>query len=272
MTFQPVVVGTGLVGWQFLKSTATSQREAFDASPLLARDTDYFAQNIASVTSAEELVADRRLLRVALGAFGLQDDIDNKFFIQKILAEGTTDPDALANKLTDERYKAMAKRFGFGSLLGPATATPGFAQDIISRYRAQEFEVAVGAQDDSLRLGLNFERSLGEFNSSSPDAAWFRVMGTPPLRTVLEGALGLPSSFAQLDIDKQLETFRDKMKSRFGVSEIAEIAAPDNSERVVQAYLLQEQVSQFRQSGSAQIALTLLQAIPRRSLLGGVSG
>lgn len=267
MSYQPVIVGSGLVGWQFLKSTQSTQRTVFDKSASMARDTEYFEAQIGKITNAEDLVADRRLRRVALGAFGLQDDINNIFFIRKVLEEGTLKQDALANKMSDDRYKALAKAFAFDSPLGPATQGKDFAKSIVARFRAQEFEVAVGNQDESLRLSLYLERTLPEMaaTNSGDDTKWFRVMGTPPLRSVLETALGLPSGFGQLDIDKQLEMFRDKMQSRFGVSEIDEIAQPEVMGRVVQTYLLQSQIQQSSSIGAGQLALTLLQSIPRAS-------
>ena len=76
--FQPIIPTDGLAGWRFLQRTYDTQLDSFARSAPVQRDTDYFAQKIASVTSAEELVADRRLLTVALGAFGLQDDINNR--------------------------------------------------------------------------------------------------------------------------------------------------------------------------------------------------
>ena len=101
MSYTPVVSGNGLAGWSFLKATRASQQRAFDAGPQIRRDSEYFAKTIAGVKSAEELVADRRLRNVALAAYGLQDDIDNRFFIRKILEEGTTSTDALANRLAE---------------------------------------------------------------------------------------------------------------------------------------------------------------------------
>ncbi|MFZ7091094.1 DUF1217 domain-containing protein [Primorskyibacter sp. 2E233] len=270
MSFQPIIVGTGLVGWQFLKATQDTQRAVFDKSTDLVRDTDYFKKNIGNVKTAEDLVSDRRLRRVALGAFGLQDDIDNKFFIQKILEEGGAASDSLANKMSDDRYKALASAFAFDSPVGARTQLSFFGEEIVSKYRQQSFEVAVGEQDDTLRIALNFHRALPEIggSGSSGDTNWFRVMGTTALRTVFETALGLPTGFGQLDIDQQLEVFRDKVQSRFGVSEVSEVADPEIMEKVVQSYLLQTQVQQFSQSGSGMVALSLLQSIPRTSILG----
>ncbi|MEM6565334.1 MAG: flagellar protein, partial [Pseudomonadota bacterium] len=66
--FTPVIPSTGLVGWRFLQRTYDTQFEAFSQSSQLTRATDYFAQNINGVSTAEDLVSDRRLLEVALGA------------------------------------------------------------------------------------------------------------------------------------------------------------------------------------------------------------
>ena len=80
--FQPVVISSGIAGWQFLQATYDRQVESFNSSAELKRDTDYFEQEIGNIRTAEELVSDRRLLTVALGAFGLEDDINNTYFIR----------------------------------------------------------------------------------------------------------------------------------------------------------------------------------------------
>ncbi|MFZ5963527.1 DUF1217 domain-containing protein [Thalassococcus sp. BH17M4-6] len=265
MSFQPVLVGGGLSGWQFLQSTLPTQKAAFERGAQLSRDTAYFAEKIGEITSAEDLVADRRLLRVALGAFGLQDDIDNKFFIRKILEDGTTSPEALSNRLADDRYKAFSKAFGFGEITPPRTGLSYFGTEVLDKYRAQQFEVAVGAQDENLRLAMNLERALPELaqEAGSNDMKWFRIMGTPPLREVFETALGLPDGFGQIDIDQQLETLKDRAQSRFGSDVVTDLATPDVLEKIVQNYLLQTQISASQSTGSGQVALMLLQSIPR---------
>ena len=94
MSFRPVVPLGGIAGWQFLQRTQTQQREALAASPLIKRETQHFLKEIGSITSAQDLVADRTLLKVALGAFGLESDLNNRFFVQKILEDGTAAQDA----------------------------------------------------------------------------------------------------------------------------------------------------------------------------------
>ncbi len=262
MTFQPIIPSGGLTGWRYLNQTIDRQLDAFTASPLNQRDTDYFSKQISSIQSAEELVADRRLLRVALGAFGLQDDINSKAFIQKVLEGGTDDPRSLANRLADDRYTEFARAFGFGNITGAETSKSDFAQKIVERFSASQFEVAVGDQDESMRLALNAKRELADIASrnSTEDTKWFLVLGTPPLRAVFEKALALPTSFGQIDIEKQLETIKDLSSRRLGIESINDFKNEETTERFVERFLLQAQIADFSASfSSTSVALTLLQ-------------
>lgn len=265
MSFQPILPGGGLTGWRMLQRTLPVQQAAHRQAPAQLRDTQAFAARIASVRSAADLVADRQLLSVALGAFGLGEDIDNRFLVRRILEEGSAAPDALANRMADDRYKALAKTFGFGDLGGARTALPGFAEDIVARYEAQSFEIAVGAQDDSLRQALYASRMLPEMASegASADTLWLRVMGTPPLRRIFETALGLPADFGKLDLDRQIADFRGKTAALMGDGEIAQFAQPDAVDKLVDRFLLREQAAAVNVASAGQMALTLLQSMPR---------
>ncbi|MEL6883407.1 MAG: DUF1217 domain-containing protein [Pseudomonadota bacterium] len=259
--FQPIVISSGLAGWQFLKSTYDRQLETFNQSPALKRDTDYFAEKIGSIRTAEELVSDRRLLGVALGAFGLQDDINNRYFIQKMLEEGTIADDALANRFTDSRYRDLSEAFGFGPGEVTGGLIPGFAEGIIDRFRAASFEIATGNQDESMRIALYAERVLPDVvgTDASEASKWFSIMGQPPLRSLFETALGLPSGFGQADIDQQLAVFQDRAERLFSVTDPADLADPDIMQNVVNTYLARSQINSFSTGTSgASIALTLL--------------
>ena len=111
MSFQPIIPLSGLTGWQFLQRTLPAQQEAFSNSVVVKRATETFREQIGQIRTAEQLVENRQLREVALGAFGLDDDIDAKAFIRQILDSPSSDPSALANRLTDNRYKAMAKTY-----------------------------------------------------------------------------------------------------------------------------------------------------------------
>lgn len=261
MSFQPIVAGSGLVAWNFLQRTMDTQTKAFESSPAMQRDLEYFEENIKNVETAEDLTSDRRLMRIALGAYGLDDDINNTFFMKKILEEGSQAPDSLANKMADKRYLAFAKDFGFGDLGGPWHKTDSFVENITEEYTTRQFEIAVGEQDESLRLALNAVRELEEISVSggSDNTKWFSVLGSPPLRNVMEQTFNLPSSFGALDLDKQLEVFRGRMEKLTGGSEISQFVGEDAQQKLVDRYLIMSQINNTQGMSGGQIALTLLQ-------------
>ncbi|MGC3938121.1 DUF1217 domain-containing protein [Roseobacter sp. EG26] len=261
--FTPVIPTTGLSGWRFLQRTYDVQFEAFSQSTQLNRITDNFAEKIGEIKTAEELVADRQVLEVALGAFGLQDDINNKYFIQKILDEGTTNEDSLANRFSDQRYADFSKAFGLGPGEESRLKLDGFAAEIIEKFRANSFEVATGEQDDNMRIALFAQRELAELAESdvSNDTKWFLIMGQPPLRSLFEKALNLPESFGQVDIDQQLTVFKQRATSVFGSADLEQFADPDAIDDVITKFIVRSQLAAFNSStSSASIALTLLQA------------
>lgn len=263
MSFRPVLPAPGLAGWRFLQRTQAAQMAAFAATPQAARDDAYFRDRIGTIRTAADLVADRRLLKVALGAFGLQDDLGNRAFIRKVLEDGTASPEALANRLTDVRYRRLSAAFGLGPGETVATSDAGRMRALVAQQSETEFAVAVGEQDDSLRIALHAQRELEILSQagSSDDAKWFSMMGLPPLRTLFETALGLPASFGQIDIDMQLETFRDKVRAVTGSAEMAQFADPAARAKLTDRYLARVQIAAAGGATSpAANALALLTA------------
>jgi Protein of unknown function (DUF1217) len=263
MGFQPIVPFGGMAGWTFLQRTQEAQQKAFEAAPEIKLDTAYFAENISKVTTADDLVNDYRLLKVALGAFGLDDDLPNKAFIKKVLEEGSLDPESFANRMIDKRYLALTEAFGFD--LGTAsTQISDFPDQILANFKTRQFEIAVGEQDTDMRLALSLKRDLGDIvaKDTTANGKWYSVMGNEPLRQVFATALGLPSTLATLDIEQQLEVFRDRAASVFGNGEVDQFGDPAAMDELNRLFLVRSQIEAGAAGmSSGAIALTLLGAI-----------
>lgn len=265
MTFQPILISSGLSGWNFLNRTLGQQTKSFDNTPEIRRDTEYFEKNIANALTAEDLVSDRRLLRVALGAYGLSSDLNNNAFIRKILEGGTKNSEALANRLSDVRYREFATAFGYGNVGGARTASDSWARGITARFRQLEFEVAVGEKNESMRLAMDAKRNMPDIAklSGKEETRWFKIMGNPPMRRVFETALGLPKSFGQADLDIQVSEFSDRFKRQLGVDSLSALSDPDIQNTLIERFLIRDQISAFQAQSSGSIALTLLQGSTR---------
>ncbi|MEM9343174.1 MAG: DUF1217 domain-containing protein [Pseudomonadota bacterium] len=262
MTFQPVVPFAGIAGWTFLTQTRDTQEAAFRESPALDRQITYFEENIGKITSAQDLVDDRQLMQVALGAFGLDDDIDAKAYIREVLDQGTIDPESLANRLSDKRYLAMSEAFGF-DLSPPNTQLSSFASEITTLYRNRQFEVAVGNAQPDMRTALALDRDLGGLleRELSDEANWFTIMATPSLRTVFEKAFSLPITVGTLNLDRQLELFREKAAAFFGDTTVAQFSDPEKLDSLRDRFLAQSELQNvgFSPTTRGSAALALLQ-------------
>lgn len=262
MTFSPIIPFGGYTGWAFLKRTQTSQRAASDATISMKRDEDYFRKNIGKVNSAEELVADRRLLQVALGAYGLEGDIKNRYFIKKVLDDGTLSDGALASKLANKQYEKLSAGFGFGDFSTPRNKLSDFADKTLAMYKERRFESAVGEQNGDYRIALNAERELPLVarKSGSEDTLWYTVLGNIPLRRVFEGALGLPKSFGSIDLDQQLSTMKSRLEARTGSNSLRQFSDPAKLESIIRRFLVQSDISGAAAQTPQSSALEVLQS------------
>jgi hypothetical protein len=260
MSFVPAIPMGGLAGWRFLERTAESQRAAFEKGPMLQREIQYFKENIAKVKSPEDLVRDRRLLTVALGAFGLEAELDKKFFLKKILEGGTDDPASLANRVSERGFRKMAEAFGFGNEAGAQTAKEGFAEKIVEAFKTRQFDAAVGNVDESMRLAMAFRRDIDDVAATAKEGqGWFTILGSRGLRSVIETALGLPKEFGRIDVDRQRDMVRARMQSVFGDGSIEFFRDPANVEKVVNRYLARAQIEAGMNGAAANPILQLFQ-------------
>ncbi len=262
MTFQPVIPTAGYAGWAFLNRTLDKQSAAHARTPAGQRDEVHFRKKIGQIETAAELVADRRLLRVALTAFGLEEDLPNRAFITKVLESPTNESRSFVNRLADKRYLDFAKTFGFAEGDQSLRSRRGFADSILESFRARRFEAAVGEQDESMRLALALKRDLPSLASGeqSGDTLWYRVLGTPSLRQVFETAFALPKSFGALDIDRQVETLKTRTSRMFGESTLRQFSDPDKLDRLLRRFFVGEQLNQSAAATGQSVALSLLQA------------
>ncbi|MFN0113711.1 MAG: DUF1217 domain-containing protein [Paracoccaceae bacterium] len=260
MSFTPVVPFTGFSGWAFLNRTLEAQKAAFAKNPETVRDAAYFREKIGQVTTAADLVADRRLLKVALGAFGLDADLPNKAFIRRVLEDGTLSTGALANRLADKRYMELSRAFGFGDYPTPSTQISDFADKILARYAAKSFEAAVGTQNADLRLALGARSELAALAArpGTDDTKWYSILGSKPLRQVFQTAFGLPPSFALVDVDRQRDVLKQKSGALLDIASPAGFADPAKVESLIRLFLARAEAPNAPGAASGSAALRLL--------------
>ncbi|WP_187429571.1 hypothetical protein ROLI_040390 [Roseobacter fucihabitans] len=197
MTFVPTVFGSGVAGYAFLQRTREQQQSLFEQNPLTTRETTQFAERMKDVQTSDELLEDRTLLKVALGAFGLDEDLGNIAFLKRILDSDLEDDRSLANRLADKRYLAFAETFNF--------AGEGGAR-LLEAQSADELTVSMqGLQsaDDLLADRGLLRASLEKFGLEG------NISNTYFLKQVLESDLSDENSFANRMPDSRLVDFAE---------------------------------------------------------------
>lgn len=246
---------SGLAGWRVLQRIETRQVETTARDPVIQRATTYFRDTLTKDITSEELVGDYKMLQVALGAFGLDDDIASKAFIRKVLESDPGDKTSLVNRLSDKRYLKLAQ--AFQSLDNDPTAT---GEVMTQSYVRNQFQKRVGEGDESYRLALNARSELKDFaiRSSSDKTMWYEVLGNEPMRKVFEGAFGFGRGIANLSVDRQAEEFMAASERVLGSSSFARIGTEETVDKLITRYLALSQIQATSSSNRYSAALTLL--------------
>lgn len=267
MTFAPLIPTGGYVGYKLLERTFERQFDLFSRSPEIERDVAQFLRAAPEIDTLDKLMEDRASLRVVLGAFGLEQDLDKRAFIRKVIEEGTIDDEAFANRLADPAYRQLSSELGFGDL-GRLLQSPALQESLATRYRVRQFEVAVGNQNVDLRLALNFRRAIVDIadGDGSERSGWLKIMGSRPLRSVVEAAFGLPQQFGLIDIDQQADELASVAADRFGARDVSVFRDPANVEDAIRRFLIISEAQRgFTPAGgtgspSSSAALQILQS------------
>ena len=187
--------------------TANTERtlQRISQTPEVARDVEYYLENIGNVNSAEDLVEDRRLLEFALKAYGLEEMAYAKALMQKLLNEGTDETSALANQLADPRYKEFAEDFNFARYGSATTSFTRTQEGLVEKFYQARLETEAGNNNTGARLAIYFEKKATDIEGP------LDVLGDRALTEVFQTALGLPPQISLASLEKQEAILNDRL-------------------------------------------------------------
>jgi hypothetical protein len=186
--------------------TLTAIQNGVSASdPVLAQQTAAYLKDVVNVKSIDDFLNDDTVYTYAMKAFGLDAKIGDKDFMRQILEGGITDPNSLANQQTNKNYAAFVQAFDFVDHGADTTTYSVPEQGTVDAYVRQTMEDEQGAQNQGVQLALYFQRKATGITS------YYDILADKALSQVVRTALGLPDSFAALDIDKQVSIIQSKL-------------------------------------------------------------
>ncbi len=181
----------------------------------------YYVSNISNVKSIDDLMADSRLLYVAMGAFGLDSHTETPERIREMLEGGVADPQSPANSLADKRYANFVAAFDFAAH-GEATTGRDGVQNAPKQFvlntglavvkPSAEF---VKAEADYYKANIGKVRSIDDLLRDprllriAMSAYGLNADAEDPrkIRTMLAGGVSDPNSPANKLTDKSYAAF-----------------------------------------------------------------
>jgi hypothetical protein len=196
-------VTTTYTSYRLIAADLTKSLQRVSEQPDVARETEYYLSKIGSIKTIDDFFADSRLYNYAMKAHGLEDMAYAKAFMRKMLVEGIDSEDAFANKLSDNRYKALVESLNFARHGEAATAFDRAQKGVVDKYMRQTLEESAGQENTGVRLALYFERMAPTITSA------YELIADEALAQVVRTVLQLPDEFAAADVDRQAKAYEE---------------------------------------------------------------
>lgn len=211
---------------KLVDATEAKQRDLIRNSAQHSRAIDHFLSNIKTVETVDQLMDDPELYGFVMRAFDLEDQIFGKAMMSKILKSNIEEKDALVNRLTDPRFKALYKEMGFGTdgVGNINTILKSWQNRMVERYVDRQFVNAQSAENDSLGTVLEFRRKAATITGP------LDVLKDSGLTEFFQTALGLPKQISGLDIDRQVAVLGKKF-------DFDKLSDPEEVDRLISRYV-----------------------------------
>ncbi len=200
--------------------TQTLARKASD--PIIARDAKYYRDNIGSIKSIDEFLNNDRIYAYAMKAYGLEEMTYAKAFIRKVLESDLTDSNSFANRLEDNKYKALAAAYDFGKTVSTkAVQTSSQIEILIDTY-----DQTISSNDTLLREETNYYTAVSKnftnvndlFQNTRARDYVFKAFGIDPktfdyetIKNVITSEISDPASYVNAVIGPKIDEWDAKL-------------------------------------------------------------
>jgi hypothetical protein len=195
------------------------------AQPAVQVAMKAFTQAVSSATSVSQLLSNPAFMNVFLTANNMSDQVGFTALAKQALTSNLSDPNSLANQLTDTRWKTVAKTYNFATAGLASLQTPAAIASIANAYATATWE----AGEDKVTPGLS--KALAFKAQASTITTVDGVLGNPTVRNVVTTALGIPEQIAFQDIGAQEKAISDQL-------DVTQFQNPAFVETFAQRYLI----------------------------------
>ncbi len=223
-----------------VSNNLSRQQAATAAQGDVKSATNYYLANIGKVKTVSAFVNNYQLFSYAMKAFGLSDMTYAKGLMTKVLNQGVTSSSALANTLSDPRYKAFATVFNFAANGAATTTSTAATTGTTAKYVEQTLEDNQGKTNQGVSNALYFSRHASSITSV------YGLLADSKMLSVVETAYGISSTLGQSNIDTQAAL----------LSKVVPIADLQNSAKV--AKIVARYTAQYDVANATNVSNVLL--------------
>ena len=180
-----------------VSNNLSRQQAATAAQGDVKSATNYYLANIGKAKTVAQFVNNYQLFSYAMKAFGLSDMTYAKGLMTKVLNGGVTSSSALANTLSDPRYKAFATAFDFAANGATTTTSTAATTGTTAKYVEQTLEDNQAKTNPGVSNALYFSRHASSVTSV------YGLLADSTMLSVVETAYGISTTLGQSDIDTQ---------------------------------------------------------------------
>jgi len=222
------------------------------AQPEVRRDIAAFRAAVGKAQSADTLLADPAAMKLLLTANGLADHIPHAALARKALLSDVTDPNALANRLADPRWKSTATTYDFAHKGHSILRDPKVMATLESAYAEVVWRKSLDAATPGLSDALTFRAGAGKTTSA------LQILGDPVLRRVVTTTLGLPPQIAFQSVEAQEGAISSRL-------DIRKLSDPKFVDSFTQRYLITRARNAATGADGTQAAAPALATLASRS-------
>ncbi|MGR9248937.1 DUF1217 domain-containing protein [Rhizobium leguminosarum] len=223
--------------------------ELTEATDAADEEITYFREQMATISTASEFLADDRLVSFALEAKGLDPDDVTSDELEKMFSSDLDDEDSYVNKLDDNRFAELVGAFNFdqdGNISADPTGTVqqrGDVLETIDAYVRLTLEDDQGDSNTGVRLALYFQRKAPEISSA------YGILGDSALFEFFTTTFNLSSYVSNMDVDKQAEMIDNFV-------DIEDLSDPDKVDDLIKRFTAMYDMANG--TGTTSTALSIL--------------
>jgi hypothetical protein len=241
-----MLAGSSISGYALFKSLSADKialnAARYAKSATVQKDIEYFRERVGTVATTEDFLKDYRLLKFALTAYDMEDQLEYPARIKQILRDDPSNSQALVKRMTNPGYRTINADFAFFSKGTEKLKDQTFIDGLVEKYKNARYEISLGELSSSIPDAMYFQRKIGAVKNG------YEIIGDPVLFEVALTALNIPRSAAATKVERLKVTIENKL-------DMEKLSDPIYTRKLVERYLVLKDVQNMQSQSDGLLGM-----------------